>query len=275
MATTIYTYLHKDDLKGSRIVSMDDCMCMMYDINRDDAAFFKDFNNELEKPALYILLNRATKQAYVGETDDFSKRIQQHIIKKGFWDEVLVFVDKNEDTISKTEVQYLEYLAYNKANDVKTFDISENSQSPKLPHMNMMQRGKTDKFFQYVQFLTQFVGCDIFSEKKAQEETHHMFFCTRSGCNAKGYMEGEKFVVLAGSELRVGFRDSAKPAFIKQRNAFIAANCDTKKGVPVLKQDIIFSSPSYASAMMVGGSSNGWHTWRDENGKTLDEVYRI
>lgn len=30
MATTIYTYLHNDDLCGSRIVSMDDCMCKLY-----------------------------------------------------------------------------------------------------------------------------------------------------------------------------------------------------------------------------------------------------
>ena len=30
MATTIYTYLHNDDLNGSRIVSMDDCMCKLY-----------------------------------------------------------------------------------------------------------------------------------------------------------------------------------------------------------------------------------------------------
>ena len=32
MATTIYTYLHNDDLSGSRIVSMDDCMCKLYNI---------------------------------------------------------------------------------------------------------------------------------------------------------------------------------------------------------------------------------------------------
>ena len=34
MATTIYTYLHNDDLSGSRIVSMDDCMCKLYNIKK-------------------------------------------------------------------------------------------------------------------------------------------------------------------------------------------------------------------------------------------------
>lgn len=44
MARTIYTYLHNDDLNGSRIVSMDDCMCELYDIKRDDTRFMQDFN---------------------------------------------------------------------------------------------------------------------------------------------------------------------------------------------------------------------------------------
>ena len=165
MAITIYTYLHNDDLSGSRIVSMDDCMCKLYNIKRDDSSFLKDFNAELNKPALYILINETTKQAYIGETDDFIKRINQHITKKGFWDEVLVFVGSNEDTLSKTEVQYLEFLAYNKAKETLSYDISENTQAPKNPHMNVMQKGKTDKFFKYVQFLSKFIGCEIFEKR--------------------------------------------------------------------------------------------------------------
>ncbi len=165
MATTIYTYLHNDDLNGSRIVSMDDCMCKLYDIKRDDSTFLRDFNAELNKPALYILINETSKKAYIGETDDFIKRISQHITKKDFWEEVLVFVGSNEDTLSKTEVQYLEFLAYNKAKETLSYDISENTQAPKNPHKNVMQKGKTDKFFKYVQFLSKFIGCGIFEKR--------------------------------------------------------------------------------------------------------------
>lgn len=165
MATTIYTYLHNDDLNGSRIVSMDDCMCKLYNIKRDDSDFQKDFAEDLKKPALYILLCKEKRKAYIGETDDFNKRISQHIAKKDFWEEVMVFLGSNDDTLSKTEVQFLEYLAYNKASEVKSYDLSENTQSPKLPHMNVMQKGKTDKFFKYVQFLAKFVGCDIFERR--------------------------------------------------------------------------------------------------------------
>ena len=77
MARTIYTYLHNDDLNGSRIVSMDDCMCELFDIKRDDTRFMQDFNEKLQKPALYILVNKEKRKAYIGETDDFIKRINQ------------------------------------------------------------------------------------------------------------------------------------------------------------------------------------------------------
>lgn len=164
MATTIYTYLHNDDLNGSRIVSMDDCMCKLYNIMRDDSEFMKDFEKDLQSPALYILINKDDSIAYIGETDDFIKRIPDHNINKKFWKEVMVFLAANDDTLSKTEVQYLEYLAIEKAKQVKSYQLP-NIKSGKIPHMNVMQKGKTDKFFKYVQFLAKFVGCDIFEKR--------------------------------------------------------------------------------------------------------------
>ena len=164
MATTIYTYLHNDDLNGSRIISMDDCMCKLYNIIRDDSEFMKDFEKDLRVPALYILINKYDLKAYIGETDDFIKRIPDHLANKNFWTEVMVFIGTNEDTLSKTEVQYLEYLAIERAKFVDTYDLPHNIKPGKIPHMNVMQKGKTDKFFRHVQFLSKFVGCDIFKK---------------------------------------------------------------------------------------------------------------
>ena len=35
-----------------------------------------------------------------------------------------------------------------------------------------------------------------------------------------------------------------------------------------------FSSPSTAATFVLGRSSNGWLDWKDEEGNTLDFVYR-
>jgi hypothetical protein len=34
------------------------------------------------------------------------------------------------------------------------------------------------------------------------------------------------------------------------------------------------SSPGMASSICLGRQTNGWTTWEDEKGKTLDDVYR-
>ena len=167
MAKTIYTYLHNDDLYGSRLVYMDNCFCKLYKLQRTDIEFLQEFKEELSKPALYILFNKEQEKAYIGETDCFLTRIQQHISKKNFWNEALAFM-ANDDSLSKTEVQFLEYLAYDKASKMKVFDLTENTQTPKAPHMRLEQRGRTEEFFKYVQYLAKFVGCDLFEPNKSK-----------------------------------------------------------------------------------------------------------
>ena len=49
--------------------------------------------------------------------------------------------------------------------------MSENTQAGKIPHMNVMLKGKTDKFFKYVQFLSKFVGCNIFEKALNSSQT--------------------------------------------------------------------------------------------------------
>ena len=102
----------------------------------------------------------------------------------------------------------------------------------------------------------------------------YIFHCTQGGCNASGMLVEEGFMVFAGSAMRAGVRSSAKPIFIEQRKQFIAQQCNIVDGIPVTKADYVFSSPSAAAAMMVGGSADGWTVWLNDDGKTLSKIYR-
>ena len=42
----------------------------------------------------------------------------------------------------------------------------------------------------------------------------------------------------------------------------------------VFKKDHLFNSPSMAAVALVGRRSNGWLEWKDEAGRTLDEIKR-
>ena len=140
MAKTIYTYLHNDDLNGSRVVYMDNCFCKLFKIQRADGDFLQIFKEDLQKPALYILLNREKGKAYIGETDDFIKRIPNHFANKSFWTEVMVFLGTNEDTLSKTEVQYLEYLAIERAKLVNSYELPHNIKPGKFVVCNQWDK---------------------------------------------------------------------------------------------------------------------------------------
>lgn len=163
MAKTIHTVLYDDVLDGSKIVTMDNCVCQLYDIKRDYESIIKNGRINLSKPALYVLLNRVERKAYIGETDDFSQRISSHMLKKEFWDEALAFM-ANDNSLTTTEVRYLESLSYEVANACGTYDLSENTQVPKKPYVQAIQEYKIIDFFDYVKLLAKFVGCDLFEK---------------------------------------------------------------------------------------------------------------
>lgn len=273
MAKIVHTILFGDSIDSSRQVYIDNCVCQLFLIRHDDNAVVAQIADEIDKPAVYILLNRETKKAYIGQTDSFKKRLQQHW-NKPFWTEAMCF-QANDSSLHLTSIHYLEAIAYELAKKAGTYDLSENTQVPKKPTTTPQHRIPAEQFFEYVQFLTQFVGCDIFSpQKKQTKHNEHIFYCKQGGCDAKGILVEKGFLVLAGSALRNGVRTSAKPLFINQRKQFIEKHCTMVKGIPVTKHDNLFTSPSIAAGMFIGGSANGWTEWKDADGRTLDEVYR-
>ena len=170
MAKTIHTVLYDDVLDGSKIVTMDNCVCQLYDIKRDYDALIRDSKENLAKPALYVLLNRNAHKAYIGETDDFSQRIASHMLKKEFWDEALAFM-ANDNSLTTTEVRYLESLSYEVAKAAGVYDLSENTQVPKRPYVQTIQEYKIKDFFYYVKLLTKFVGCNVFEKTTNHQQS--------------------------------------------------------------------------------------------------------
>ena len=169
MAKTIHTILYDDVLDGSKIIEMDNCVCQLSVIRRGYTEFIKEMKEELSKPALYILLNRENRKAYVGETDVFFKRIANHTANKEFWDEALAFT-ANDNSLTTTEMKYLESLSYETAKQAQSYDLSENSQASTRPHATKSQEIKIKEFFKYVTLLTKFVGCDLFEMNRCSRQ---------------------------------------------------------------------------------------------------------
>lgn len=85
--------------------------------------------------------------------------------------------------------------------------------------------------------------------------------------------EDQSLTVLAGSNINPVHLAKISSAGRKKRDILFAKYTDLRNGERIVKEDICFASPSGAAQFCVGGSSNGWAQWKDENGKEID-VYR-
>ena len=63
------------------------------------------------------------------------------------------------------------------------------------------------------------------------------------------------------------FDSASIPPGIKEARQ--KASIDTAK---ILQEDVLFHSPSYAAAFVIGGHVNGLTEWKTTDGKTLKEL---
>lgn len=96
-------------------------------------------------------------------------------------------------------------------------------------------------------------------------------------CNAdaKGifFINDYSLIVLKGSKINLHNSNGADAQFCQKRDKQLAAYTEIINGERIVKEDVLFSSPSGASQFCVGRSSNGWKEWKDNNGNEL-ALYR-
>ena len=164
----IFQILVPDDSLVSRIIGSENQVTELFVIDRTDKKFVSDNETDLKKPALYILVNRDTKQLYVGETDDSLKRLKNHETKD-FWTEAIVFHSTN-DTLSTTEVKWLEAKTYEVLNDLGYYDLSNNRQTPQYPKLKKNQIYTLEPIFEEAKNYVCAAGFDIFLKKKGEDQ---------------------------------------------------------------------------------------------------------
>ena len=102
---------------------------------------------------------------------------------------------------------------------------------------------------------------------------HRFYVRTKSGVCGVGIYDpiGNSFILLSGSKINSTTSNSfnRKDAYRDITNNY----CSLENGLYVLKKDYTFTSPSTASSVVLGRSSNGWTDWKDKQGRSLNTVY--
>lgn len=168
----ISTYIIDDGNKEKPYKSiLNGSSCVMHSIPRECSDFL-DNSEELRSVAFYILLGYPTlsskRKAYIGQTTNFYNRVKQHDSLKPFWSTAICFT--STPSLTKEQVQYLEYLAIRNSIENNTYELLENCQIPSKPYIDKFQESTMDDFFKNCITMLENHGIYIFTKMDTPKE---------------------------------------------------------------------------------------------------------
>ena len=236
---------------------------------------------ELENTGIYILFGKSDKSenkelAYIGEAEGVYNRLNDHLARKDFWNEALVFMSKDEN-LNKAHIKYLESRLHEIAKKVNRYDL-ENGNIPTRSTISESDRAEMEEFLENIKLLVNALGYKIFEELRkdqtVEEQINNTFYIDAArGANAKGQMTNEGFVVLKDSEIATSPTSAFPQNLIKLRQSLIDDEVIVQvNNKLVFREDFLFSSPSAAAAVVMGRSANGLTEWKLSDGRILKAV---
>lgn len=228
----------------------------------------------INRPGIYYLISENDEnkiaQIYVGQTRNGVVRLDNHTRSKDFWNKAIMFLADNK-TFSLDMISGLEAYAINQAHDAKRYKV-ENVVNPKY-EIDEYDLPLIEEVYEEIKFIMATQGYKM-EIPKTDLNAANILHTTRNGIDAFGVYDGEIFEVLEGSQIDMS-RKCHSATMEKQRQTAVQNNdIVVVNGAYQLKVSVSFTSPSSAAMFVLGGSTNGWVEWKNNDGKTLDEIYR-
>lgn len=231
--------------------------------------------SEFEKTGIYVLIGPAESggvpTAYVGEAAPMRPRLEQHAVKKEFWNVAIFFISK-DDSLNKARVQYLEARLIELAREARRCKL-DNANQPQLPALSEMEQAEVEGFLDEMLLCYPILGLSIFEKPATAAPTAKLLHLKGKDAEATGYESPQGFVVCSGSRARQDEVASIHKFLSDRRKGLVELGV-LKPGAGgfVFAQDYEFDSPSTAAGVLLGRSANGRIEWKDEQGRTLRQI---
>ena len=221
---------------------------------------------------LYCIEEDGSEKIYVGEAENVSDRLKQHIrdyqVEKEafYWNQAVAFTD---DRLDKAEIRYIEKRI---AEIIMAIDKSK--LLTKITYKNIAlkesQIAKSEEFINNIKTLLGALGLKTLNEvPKATAETTY-FYCKGNDSFATGFLSNEGFTVMKGSKISTKTASSFKgTAYHKLRERLIENQVIVDRE---FTKDYEFKAPSAASSVILGRASNGKDKWRTQKGVKFADV---
>lgn len=206
-------------------------------------------------------------------------RLQEHKRnpEKDYWTEAVVFTTSN-NSFGPTEISYLENRFTNIAKEKERY-VVKNGNDPTPGNITEEKESELEEFIDYAKIIMGTLGHKVLEpltdskitvapNSDSAESDNMIFYIRRSGADAKGKLTSEGFVVLAGSKIRADIVPSC-PDYVKTERKKNKDNIDENG---IIRNEILFKSPSSSAAFVLGASANGTIEWKTDEDKILKDV---
>lgn len=281
MAKTIKIFLVDGEPNGLKTAELSNWVGQAIVIPRNKLKDIKQ-RSDCNKPAVYFLVGKENEEAllstaYIGEAENLWNRLTTHDSSKDFWFTAIAFVSK-DNNLTKAHVKYLESRCMEIAMMAKRYDL-ENGARSVLPSLSESDIAEMEEFLINLRLLLTAVGYPILQEIASKEQTgvsDPLFTCGGKKALANGRMTNDGFVVYKDSTATAQLSHTAVEKNKNNIEKLIANGYLMKKDndLYVFIKDYVFNSPSAASNIILGNSTNGWQRWKNKDGKTLEDVYK-
>lgn len=234
--------------------------------------------DELGQTGVYLLLgprgDGEGEKLYIGEGDPIRPRLESHYAQKDFWTRAVCFVAA-PGQLNKAHVQFLEANLVRLAKAAKRMPL-DNGNAPAEPTLSEADRADMQVFLDNMLGMLPVLGVQAFEQAPPAAATAAtLLTCKGKGVLATGFEASQGFVVKAGSHAVT----TLTRTFEQMHGTSDLGRDLIANGVLVLEgeayrftQDYVFSAPSAASDIVLGGSTNGRLMWKDAQGRTLKEL---
>lgn len=258
---------------------------------------------EAQRTGVYILLGEdessGGRLAYIGQSDDVSKRLHQHDAKKTYWNEVVVVTSKDTN-LTTAHVRYLESRLIRLAKAIGRVPLENGNEPSGGADLPEADASDMEYFIDQLRVVLPVLGVDLFRGRATRaaagptdqplssagvgvalsvktSPTFHLRH-RKYGVDAQAQVIDGEFTVLAGSVVRpdmpekAGYSASSARQYAARREQHkqllqegsIELDAD---GIGRLTRDVVFSSPSAAGAVVQGSVSiNGRTAWATDDG---------
>ncbi|BDD13039.1 methionine sulfoxide reductase (plasmid) [Fulvitalea axinellae] len=234
---------------------------------------------ELQNPGVYFLFGKDEDQrdlVYIGEAETIIQRLRQHLDKKEFWTEALIFISKDEN-LNKAHVKYLEHRLHQTARKAGRHRL-ENATVPAKTSISEAEQAEMEEFIENLKLLTAAIGHRVFEplspKTTAKQKKSELFRVKNSrGADATGTPTPKGFAVHKDSLMATDPVPSMSAGFRATRQKLLDDNTVIldQDGNLRFRKDHEFTSPSTAAAVLLGRNANGLIEWKRPDGTTLKQ----